>query len=78
MLTNQERAGKHQHPSANSKSPATAVSRQFAPNLLDVNDLAIVTLRLEDFAQHLAYYALMVRPEGGISAVSLFSPVNVS
>jgi len=27
------------------------------PKLLDVKDLAIVTVRLEDFTQHLAYCA---------------------
>jgi hypothetical protein len=58
MVTNSKMRGEASAPMYKLESPATAVSRQFAPNLLDVKDLAIVTLRLEDFAQHLAYYAL--------------------
>jgi hypothetical protein len=78
MVTNSKMRGEASTPMYKLESPATAVSRQFAPNLLDVKDSAIVTLQPEEFAQHLAYCALMVRPKGTISTVSLFSSVSVS
>jgi len=58
MVTNSKMRGEASTPMYKLESPATAVSRQFAPNLLDVkDDLAIVTLQLEELAQHLAYCA---------------------
>jgi hypothetical protein len=57
MVTNSKMRGEASTPMCKLESPETAISRQFAPNLLDVKDLAIVTLRLEEFAQHLAYCA---------------------
>jgi hypothetical protein len=73
MVTNSKMREEASTPMYKLESPATAVLRQFAPNLLDVNDdLAIVTLQLEELAQTLHIAAEIVRPEGGISGVGLF------
>ena len=60
------------------ESVATAVTGEITLAFRRSERSAIVTLQLEEFAQHLAYYGLMVRPEGGISSVSLFFPVTVN
>jgi hypothetical protein len=60
------------------ESHATAVSRQFALHLVAVKDRQQLRAQLEEFTQYFAYYALMVRPEGRISAVSHFFPVTVN
>jgi hypothetical protein len=57
MVTNSKMRGEASTPMYKFESPATAISRKFASNLLDAKDLAIVTLRLEEFAQHHAYCA---------------------
>ena len=60
------------------ESVATAVTGEIALAFRRSERSAIVTLQLEEFAQHLAYCALMVQPEGGINSVSLFLPVTVN
>ena len=58
--------------------PATAVSRQFAPHFRYCQRSEIVAAQLEEFTQYFAHYALMVWPEGRISAVSHLFPVTVN
>jgi hypothetical protein len=57
MVTNSKMRGEASTSMYKLESPATAVSRQFAPNLLDVKDLAIVTLTTGRICATPAYFA---------------------